>query len=134
MGYQMPVTQHVAEMITAARLLIDRVSVHEAAELQRLDAAILIDLRDVRELQKLGTVANSFHAPRGMLEFWADPDSPYHKPVFQTDKKLILFCASGLRSALAVRTLQEMGMLNVLDMEGGFTEWRMQELPVDYLI
>ena len=130
----MPVTQHVAEMIAAARLLIDRVSVHEAAELQRLDAAILIDLRDVRELQKLGTVANSFHAPRGMLEFWVDPDSPYHKPIFQTDKKLILFCASGLRSALAVRTLQEMGMLNVLDMEGGFTEWRMQELPIDYLI
>ena len=130
----MPVTQHVAELIAAARLLIDRVSVHEAAELQRLDAAILIDLRDVRELQKLGTVANSFHAPRGMLEFWVDPDSPYHKPIFQTDKKLILFCASGLRSALAVRTLQEMGMLNVLDMEGGFTEWRMQELPIDYLI
>jgi len=115
----MPVTQHVAEMIAAARLLIDRVSVHEAAELQRLDAAILIDLRDVRELQKLGTVANSFHAPRGMLEFWADPDSPYHKPIFRTDKKLILFCASGLRSALAVRTLQEMGMKNGLDMEGG---------------
>ena len=129
----MLVTQHVAEMIAAARLLIDRVSVHEAAELQRLDAAILIDLRDVRELQKLGTVANSFHAPRGMLEFWADPDSPYHKPIFRTDKKLILFCASGLRSALAVRTLQEMGMKNVLDMEGGFTEWRMQDLPVDYL-
>ena len=129
----MPVTQHVAVMIAAARLVIDRVSVHEAAELQRLDAAILIDLRDVRELQKLGTVANSFHAPRGMLEFWADPDSPYHKPIFQTDKKLILFCASGLRSALAVRTLQEMGMKNVLDMEGGFTEWRMQDLPVDYL-
>ncbi|MEC7495736.1 MAG: rhodanese-like domain-containing protein [Pseudomonadota bacterium] len=129
----MPVTQHVAEMIAAARLLIDRVSVHEAAELQRLDAAILIDLRDVRELQKLGTVANSFHAPRGMLEFWADPDSPYHKPIFRTDKKLILFCASGLRSALAVRTLQEMGMKNVIDMEGGFTEWRMQDLPVDYL-
>ena len=129
----MPVTQHVAEMIAATRLLIDRVSVHEAAELQRLDAAILIDLRDVRELQKLGTVANSFHAPRGMLEFWADPNSPYHRPIFRTDKKLILFCASGLRSALAVRTLQEMGMKNVIDMEGGFTEWRMQDLPVDYL-
>ncbi|MEC8246272.1 MAG: rhodanese-like domain-containing protein [Pseudomonadota bacterium] len=129
----MPVTQHVAEMIAAARLLIDRVSVHEAAELQRLEAAILIDLRDVRELQKLGTVANSFHAPRGMLEFWADPNSPYHKPIFRTDKKLILFCASGLRSALAVRTLQEMGIKNVIDMEGGFTEWRMQDLPVDYL-
>ena len=129
----MPVTQHVAEMIAAARLLIDRVSVHEAAELQRLDASMLVDLRDVRELQKLGTVANSFHAPRGMLEFWADPNSPYHKPIFRTDKKLILFCASGLRSALAVRTLQEMGMKKVIDMEGGFTEWRMQDLPVDYL-
>ena len=92
----MPATQHVAEMIAAARLLIDRVSVHEAAELQRLDAAILIDLRDGRELQKLGTVANSFHAPRGILEFWADPEIPYHKPIFRTDKKLILFCASGL--------------------------------------
>ena len=129
----MPVTQPVSEMIAAARLLINQASVHEAAELQRLDAAILIDLRDVRELQKMGVVPLAFHAPRGMLEFWADPDSPYHKPVFQTDKRLVLFCASGLRSALAVRTLQDMGMENVLDMEGGFTEWRMQGLPVDYL-
>ena len=118
----MPVTQHVAEIIAATRSLIDHVSVHEAAKLQRLDAAILIDLQNARELQKLGTVANSFHAPRGMLEFWADPDSPYHKPIFRTDKKLILFCASSLRSALAVRTLQEMGIKNVLDMEGRFTE------------
>ena len=129
----MPVTQPVSEMIAAARLLINQVSVHEAAELQRLDAAILIDLRDVSELQKMGIVPRAFHAPRGMLEFWVDPDSPYHKPVFRTDKKLVLFCASGLRSALAASTLQDMGMDNVLDMEGGFTEWKMQDLPVDYL-
>ena len=129
----MPVTQPVSEMIAAARLLINQVSVHEAAELQRLDAAILIDLRDVRELQKMGIVPRAFHAPRGMLEFWVDPDSPYHKPVFRTDKKLVLFCASGLRSALAARTLQDMGMDNVLDMEGGFTEWKVQDLQVDYL-
>ena len=129
----MPVTQPVANLIAAARLLINQVSVHEAAELQRLEAAILIDLRDVRELQKHGTAPNAFHAPRGMLEFWADPDSPYHKPIFRTDKKLILFCASGLRSALAVRTLQDMGMENVIDMDGGFTEWKMQDLPVEYL-
>ena len=129
----MPVTQHVADMIASARLLIDSISVIEAAELQRLDAAILIDLRDIRELQGVGTVPNAFHAPRGMLEFWVDPDSPYHKSIFHTDKKLILFCASGLRSALAVRTLQDMGMDNVLDMEGGFTEWKMQGLPVDHL-
>ena len=129
----MPITQPVSELIAAARLLINQISVHEAAELQRLEAAILIDLRDVRELQQQGTVPGAFHAPRGMLEFWADPDSPYHKPVFRTDKKLVLFCASGLRSALAVRTLQEMGMDNVLDMEGGFTEWKMQDLRVEYL-
>ena len=129
----MPITQPVSELIAAARLLINQISVHEAAELQRLDAAILIDLRDVRELQRMGTVHRAFHAPRGMLEFWVDPDSPYHKPVFRTDKKLVMFCASGLRSALAARTLQDMGMENVLDMDGGFTEWKMQDLPVDYL-
>jgi rhodanese-related sulfurtransferase len=129
----MPVTQHVADMIASARLLIDSISVIEAAELQRLDAAILIDLRDIREMQGVGTVPNAFHAPRGMLEFWVDPDSPYHKSIFHTDKKLILFCASGLRSALAVRTLQDMGMDNVLDMEGGVTEWKMQGLPMEYL-
>ena len=129
----MPITQPVSELIAAARLLINQISVHEAAELQRLDAAILIDLRDVRELQRMGTVPGAFHAPRGMLEFWVDPDSPYHKPVFRTDKKLVMFCASGLRSELAARTLQDMGMENVLDMDGGFTEWKMQDLAVDYL-
>ena len=75
----------------------------------------------------------SFHAPRGMLEFWANLDRPYHKPVCRNDKRLVLFCASGLRSALLARTLQDMGMQNVLDMEGAFTEWKMQDLPVDYL-
>lgn len=129
----MPVTQHVADMIAAARLMIETVGVTEACELQRLDAANLIDLRDIRELQRTGVIPDAFHAPRGMLEFWADPDSPYHRSIFHTDRKLILFCASGLRSALAVRTLQDMGMDNVLDMEGGFTEWKMQGLPVDYL-
>ena len=129
----MPITQPVSELIAAARLLINQISVHEAAELQRLDAAILIDLRDVHKLKRMGTVPGAFHAPRGMLEFWVDPDSPYHKPVFRTDKKLVMFCASGLRSALAARTLQDMGMENVLDMDGGFTEWKMQDLPVDYL-
>ena len=129
----MPVTQHVADMIASARLLIKSISVAEAAELQRLDAGILIDLRGFRELQEIGLIPDAFHAPRGMLEFWADPDSPYHRSIFHTDKKLILFCASGLRSALAVRTLQDMGMDNVLDMEGGITEWKMQGLPMEYL-
>ena len=129
----MPVNQHVAYMIASARLLIVSINVIEAAELQRLDAATLIDLRDVGELKDVGMVPNAFHAPRVMIEFWADPDSPYHKSIFHTDKKLILFCASGLRSALAVRTLQDMGMDNVLDMKGGVTEWKMQGLPMEYM-
>ena len=66
-----------------------------------------------------------------MLEFWVDPLSPYHKIVFSTDRKLILFCASGMLSALVTKTLMDMGMKNVMDMEGGFTEWRMQQLPID---
>jgi len=130
----MPVTQHVSDMIAAARQLIESISVTEAAELQKNGAAVLIDLRDIRELQQMGTIPNAVHALRGMLEFWADPRSPYHRSVFHTDGKLILFCAFGLRSALAVRTLQDMGMGNVCDMNGGFTEWRMQRLPTDVLV
>ena len=68
-----------------------------------------------------------------MLEFWADPQSTYDKIVFSTDRKLILICASGMRSALATKTLKDMGMTIVIDMEGGFTEWKMQGLPVEYL-
>ena len=118
----MPFIQAVSEMIAAARLLINQLGIQEAAELQRLDAAILINLRDVRELQKIGVVPRAFHAPRSMLEFRAKPVSPYNKLVFRADKKLMLFCASSLRSALAARTLQDKGMDNVLGMEGGFTE------------
>ena len=81
----------------------------------------------------MGVVPRAFHAPRGMLKVRADPNCPYHKPVFQTDKKLVLFCASGLRSILAAHTLQDIGMDSVLDMEDGFTKWKMQDLPVDYL-
>ena len=81
----------------------------------------------------MGVVPRVFHAPSGMLEFRAKPDSSYHKPVFRADKNLVLFCASGLRSVLAARTFQDMGIENVLGVKGGFTEWEMQDLPVDYL-
>ena len=92
----------------------------------------LVDIRDVRELQAEGTVPGSIHAPRGMLEFWVDPDSPYFKPVFgDADKEYVLFCAGGLRSALAARTLQDMGMRNVAHVEGGFTEWKKQGAPTE---
>ena len=127
----MPVTQPVSEMIAAARLLINQVSVHEAAELQRLDAAILIDLRDVRELQKMGVVPQAFHAPRGMLEFWIDPESPYAKPVFAQDKRFVFFCAGGWRSALAAQVAQEMGLKPVAHVAGGFGAWKKAGAPFE---
>ena len=82
-----------------------------------------MDLRDVRELNRTGKIEDAIHAPRGMLEFWVDPNSPYHKPIFKTDKALISFCASGWRSALAAKTLMEMGFDRIFDIEGSLTAW-----------
>ncbi|MBL6624371.1 MAG: rhodanese-like domain-containing protein [Alphaproteobacteria bacterium] len=127
----MPLTHHVSDLVLSARSQIEQTSVQKAFRMQEQGEARLIDIRDVGELKQNGTVTGSYHAPRSMLEFWVDPHSPYHKIVFSTDRKLILFCASGMLSALANKTLMDMGMKNVMDMEGGFTEWRMQQLPID---
>ncbi|MDB5861918.1 MAG: uncharacterized protein JWQ76_5607 [Ramlibacter sp.] len=94
----------------------------------------LVDIRDVRELQAEGTMPGSYHAPRGMLEFWVDPESPYHKKVFADEgKEFVLFCGAGWRSALAAKTLQDMGMRNVAHIDGGFTEWVKQGGPTETL-
>jgi len=106
------------------------VSPQQAFEQMQAGTATLIDIRDIRELQREGSVDGAFHAPRGMLEFWADPQSPYHKEIFAESKNLILFCASSWRSALAAKTLQDMGMTNVFDLEGGFSAWKAENLPV----
>jgi len=109
--------------------MIPRVSPEDAATMQASGEAVLVDIRDVRELAKTGKIADAVHAPRGMIEFWADPQSPYHKEIFATDQKLILVCASGWRSALAAKTLIEMGMDNVHDLEGGFGAWAKSGQP-----
>ncbi len=90
----------------------------------------LVDVRDVRELEREGTVPGAFHAPRGLLEFWVDPESPYFKPVFGEPREFILFCAAGWRSALAGKTLMDMGMPRVAHMEGGFGAWKAAGAPV----
>ena len=91
----------------------------------------LVDIRDVRELEREGTIPLALHAPRGMLEFWVDPESPYFKSVFANeDKELILFCGGGWRSALAAKTLQDMGMTNVAHMDGGFSAWKSAQAPI----
>jgi rhodanese-related sulfurtransferase len=91
---------------------------------------VFVDLRDVRELERDGMIPGAFHAPRGMLEFWVDPDSPYYKPVFAPGKTLILYCAADWRGVLSAATLTEMGVENVLHLEGGLGQWKKAGLPV----
>jgi rhodanese-related sulfurtransferase len=91
---------------------------------------VIVDIRDIRELEREGQIANSFHAPRGMLEFWVDPESPYYKPIFAEDKTFILHCASGWRSLLATETLQNMGLKPVLNLTGGFAAWKEAGGPI----
>ena len=121
----------VKEMVKAAKAEIKQVSIEEAQKRNGDDDFLLVDIRDVRELDRDGRVPNAFHAPRGMLEFWIDPESPYHKSDLATDKTLVLFCASAWRSALSAKSLQEMGLENVAEVEGGFTAWRSAGLPIE---
>ena len=91
----------------------------------------IVDIRDPRELERGGTLPGALLAPRGMLEFWVDPDSPYFKPVFGDDsREFVLFCGAGWRSALAAKALQDMGMTNVAHIDGGFADWSEQGAPV----
>ena len=113
--------------ITSAKDLVDKVlkdietlTPEETKSRIEKDNAILIDIRDIRELWRDGTIENSKHSPRGMLEFWVDPESPYSKNDIPMDKNLILFCAQGMRSALAAKTLKDMGFTNVAHVKGGF--------------
>ncbi len=119
----------VKSMVDDAMSVITTYSVEEAMELHGRDDVQFVDLRDVRELEREGVIPGAFHAPRGMLEFWVDPESPYHKPVFGQDKRFVLFCAAGWRSALATRTLQDMGLPKVAHIDGGFTAWKDKGAP-----
>jgi rhodanese-related sulfurtransferase len=114
----------IKTLVDDAKRVITSISVDDAIERHTDAKDVFIDIRDIRELQREGTIPGAFHAPRGMLEFWADPQSPYHKSVFATDETIILFCASSWRSALAAKTLQDMGMTNIIEIDGGFTAWR----------
>jgi rhodanese-related sulfurtransferase len=93
--------------------------------------ATLIDIRESEELAQNGKIANAVHAPRGMIEFYADPSLPYHKPEFDKDKRIILQCASGGRSALATQTLKEMGYKNIAHLDGGLKAWKEAGLPLE---
>ena len=111
-------------LLEEANAVIETVPVDEALRLHGNDGVVFVDLRDPREIQREGRIPGSFSCPRGMLEFWIDPESPYAKPVFAEDKRFLFYCASGWRSALAAKTAQEMGLGKVAHLGGGFTAWR----------
>ncbi len=118
-------------LVEEADAEIEAVSPAEAAKLAEKDDVLLVDIRDVRELQREGKIPGALHAPRGMLEFWVDPESPYHKEIFASGKTFVFFCAGGLRSALATKAVQDMGLSPVKHITGGFGAWREAGLPTE---
>ena len=119
------------QLMAEAEAEVDSMSTADAiAVLGQPDVAI-IDIRDPREIEREGRIPGSFHAPRGMLEFWVDPESPYHKPIFAEEKKFIIHCASGWRSRLATQVLQRMGLKPVFNLTGGFGAWKEAGGPVE---
>tara|TARA_B100001175_G_scaffold309832_1_gene312057 strand:+ start:753 stop:1151 length:399 start_codon:yes stop_codon:yes gene_type:complete len=121
----------VKNMVAEAKLKINEIDAKEAIKLFNDENVIFIDIRDIRERDKLGFIPGSFHAPRGMLEFWIDPESPYFKDIFNTNKKYIFHCAAGWRSALAVSTLKDMGF-EASHITDGFAGWVDEKGPVEF--
>jgi rhodanese-related sulfurtransferase len=118
------------ELIARAMAEIETITLEQAQVLLSDPNTIFVDIRDVRELEREGMIPDAFHAPRGMLEFWVDPDSPYFKPIFGEGKRIVLYCASAWRSSLSTQTLQNMGLPDVCHLEGGFGAWKKAGLPI----
>lgn len=120
----------VKQLVEEASAEIETLSTQEAITVHADDDVVLVDLRDVRELTHDGKIPGCFHMPRGMLEFWIDPESPYFKELFHADKRFVFYCSKGWRSALATQTAQRMGLRRVCHIEGGFEAWREAGGPV----
>jgi rhodanese-related sulfurtransferase len=118
-------------LVDAAEREIETLPVEQAIALHNREDVVFVDLRDPRELAREGRMPGAFSCTRGMLEFWIDPESPYHKPVFAQDKHFVFFCAGGMRSALAAQTAQRMGLKPVAHIAGGFGAWKKAGGPVE---
>jgi len=118
------------DLVAEANALITTIPIQEAIEKIDDSNIVFVDIRDIRELERDGMIPGAFHAPRGMIEFWIDPDSPYYKEIFGSGKTFYFYCASAWRSALATRVVQEMGLENVAHIEGGFGNWKKSGGPV----
>jgi rhodanese-related sulfurtransferase len=129
----MPQTIHTsaADLVDQARSQIEEISAADAIKLAADPKVVLVDIRDPREGEREGVVPGAFHCTRGMLEFWIDPKSPYYKAKFGEDKKFVFFCAGGMRSVLAAKTAQDMGLKPVAHVIGGFKAWREAGGPVE---
>ncbi len=119
------------EMLAEANARIETVSPEAAQAMLGRDDVLFVDLRDPREREREGMIPGAFSCPRGMLEFWIDPESPYHKPEFASGKRFVFFCAGGWRSALATATAQDMGLDKACHIDGGFGAWRTAGGPVE---
>jgi rhodanese-related sulfurtransferase len=127
----MPITKGFQALVDEAMAQVITYSVDQVRARLGDPKVQIVDIRDPRELEKEGTMPGALLAPRGMLEFWVDPASPYFKPVFADEsKEFILFCGAGWRSALATKTLRDMGMTNVAHIDGGFTAWKKADAPM----
>jgi rhodanese-related sulfurtransferase len=126
----MPMKKGYKQLVDEAMAQVKTYSVGEAKAKLGDPNVQFVDVRDARELEREGVIPGAFSAPRGMIEFWVDPDSPYFKPVFGEGKEYIFFCAAGWRSALTTRTVQDMGLDNVAHIEGGFSAWKAAGAPV----
>jgi len=125
-----PLAVSSQQLVADATARITTLSAAEVEELLDDPGTLIVDIRDVRELERGGTLPGAYHAPRGMLEFWVDPESPYYKPALDDGRRLVLYCGSGWRSALAAEVLVRMGRTDVAHLEGGFTGWQESGRPV----
>jgi rhodanese-related sulfurtransferase len=122
--------KRIKDMVAEANEIVSHAPATDVIPLQGRDDVLFVDLRDPRELDREGMIPGAFHCPRGMLEFWIDPESPYAKPQFQSGKQFVFYCASGWRSALSARTAQDMGLENVSHITDGFSGWKAAGGPV----
>jgi len=126
----MPITTSCKTLVEQANARIRTLSVEQAAARLNAKDTVFVDIRDVRELEREGMIPGAVHAPRGMLEFWVDPQSPYYREIFGSGKEFVLYCAGAWRSALATAALQDMGLSPVAHLEGGFGAWKKAGQPV----
>ena len=125
------ITKGIKEPCAEAETVVETWTVDEARDHLEDEDVVFVDIRDIRELWREGAIPGAVHAPRGMLEFWVDPQSPYARDVFQSGKRFIFFCAGGLRSALAAKSVQEMGLSPVCHMAGGYSAWKKNDYPTE---